>query len=75
MHILLIQTAPVEILIQILIVYLLAGVLFYFFFIGNGMYKLDSSTKGTSVWFKLLIAPASIALWIFLLIKLLKKKA
>ena len=75
MHILLIQTVHIEILVQIISVYLLAGVFFYFFFISNGMYKLDSSTKETSVWFKLLIAPASIVLWVFLLVKLLKKKA
>jgi hypothetical protein len=68
------NTLLAEFFIQFFSVYLLVGVFFHIFFVTIGMKKLDSATLNTSIWFKLLIAPGSIALWPILLYKLLKLK-
>jgi len=71
----LLNTIFLEIAIQALGIYLLAGVFFYLFFIIKGMKILDPSTEKTSIWFKIIIAPASISLWVILLYKLLKRNS
>jgi len=55
-------------------IYLLIGVGFAFFFVIKGASQIDNAAQGISFWTKLLLFPASVALWAFLLPKWLKRK-
>lgn len=54
-------------------IYLCLGVLFGLYFVFAGAKKIDASVSHAPFSFKLIILPASIVLWIYLLFKLLKK--
>ncbi len=47
--------------------YLAAGAVFAAFFFFLGIARVDPATHGSSFFFRLLIAPATIVLWPFLL--------
>lgn len=47
-------------------VYLSGGLLFGLAFVAKGVSQVDSATRGTSVTFRLLILPGTMALWPFL---------
>jgi hypothetical protein len=47
--------------------YLLAGFLFALWFVTSGVNTLDPQARGSGIAFRLLIAPATMALWPLLL--------
>ncbi|MEP7272337.1 MAG: hypothetical protein ABI882_12605 [Acidobacteriota bacterium] len=51
--------------------YFVAGALFAVYFVVAGVERLDKAARGSSIWFRLLILPGSIALWPYLLLRLL----
>jgi hypothetical protein len=55
-----------------LIVYLGCGLFFGGTFITIGVGKVDSATRGSSVLFRLLILPATVAFWPLLVAKWIK---
>ncbi len=55
-------------------VYLIAGALFSVYFATLGVVRLDKAARGTSVAFRLLLLPGAVALWPYLLIRLLRGK-
>ncbi|MCY7411041.1 MAG: hypothetical protein LH473_12280 [Chitinophagales bacterium] len=55
-------------------VYLLTGLLFALFFVFKLVDHFDHQAAGAPFSFQLIILPASILLWIFLLIKIIKNK-
>jgi hypothetical protein len=55
-----------------LTLYLFCGLLFGSAFITIGVGRLDSAARGTSVLFRLLILPATVALWPLLAAKWIK---
>jgi len=55
-----------------LIVYLCCGLFFGGTFITVGVGKVDSAARGTSVLFRLLILPATVAFWPVLLVQWIK---
>ncbi len=63
----------ITIALSALVVYLVLGVLFAIPFLTKWMQTLDPGTRGASIGFKLTILPGVILLWIYLLIKWLKK--
>jgi hypothetical protein len=54
-------------LLIILAVFLLAGVLFVFFFLAKGLQKIDEGVHGSSVGFRIIIIPGCIVFWPVLL--------
>jgi hypothetical protein len=50
-------------------VYLGLGALFGLAFITRGVQRVDAAAEASSIWFRLLILPGSIALWPFLLLR------
>ena len=66
--------AMIGYLLMILLMYLLAGIIFWVMFIWKGMVNIDPNTSGSSLWFKLIILPATAALWPVLLVKWLKSQ-
>lgn len=71
MNLLVLNRAMVEqvVSIKLLILagYLFIGLLFYFWFVvGKRIYKIDDSTNGAPLSFRLLILPGTILLWPFL---------
>jgi hypothetical protein len=61
------------IVIDCLYVYIFCGVCFGLFFVFWGAEKIHHSTKGGGIGLKLLLLPASIMLWPYLLIKIIKQ--
>jgi hypothetical protein len=55
-----------------LMLYLCCGLFFGITFITVGVGQVDSAARGTSVLFRLLILPATVAFWPFLLAKWIK---
>jgi hypothetical protein len=55
-----------------LLLYLSAGLLFGSAFLTAGVGKVDAAARGASVLFRLLILPATVALWPFLAVKWIK---
>jgi len=53
----------VQVLSGFLTLYLACGLLFASAFITIGVVKVDPAARGTSVLFRLLILPATVALW------------
>lgn len=47
--------------------YLAAGVIFAALFFRFGLDRVDKATRGSSMFFRLLIVPATVALWPWLL--------
>lgn len=62
----------ISILLALVAVYLLLGLLFSIFFLWKGLAKVDPATKGSGLFFKLLIFPGMCAFWVFFLLKWLK---
>lgn len=54
--------------------YLVAGVLFAVFFLSNGIKKVDPTTNGSSLGFRIIILPGIIVLWPVLLHQWMKIK-
>jgi uncharacterized membrane protein YphA (DoxX/SURF4 family) len=54
--------------------YLIAGLLFAIYFAASGVVKLDKAARGTSVFFRSLIVPGALALWPYLLRRLIGGK-
>lgn len=54
--------------------YLVAGVLFAVFFLSKGIQKVDPTTKGSSLGFRIIILPGIVVLWPVLLQKWMKIK-
>jgi hypothetical protein len=50
-------------ILTVVAVYLLAGLLFGVAFLAVGVSRIDPAARGTSVRFRLLILPGTIALW------------
>ena len=50
-------------------IYLIIGFVFAIFFVWKGAAKMDHNVVDTSIWFRLLIFPGSIAFWPILLKK------
>ena len=63
----------VLILIQLAGLYLMVGFLFSLYFIWKKLPEFDASTEQTSIGFKLLLLPGMTFLWIFFLLKWIKK--
>jgi hypothetical protein len=55
-----------------LLLYLACGLLFGSTFITTGVGSVDPAARGTSVFFRLLILPATVAFWPFLAAKWIK---
>jgi len=53
-------------------IYLLCGLAFGLIFVNLGASRIDPAARGTSLVFRLLILPGSVALWPFLAIRWLK---
>jgi len=53
-------------------VYLLLGILFTTFFLFKGMNVVDPNTKGSSLFFKLLLVPGMMVFWVYFLRKWIK---
>ncbi len=51
------------------LVYLLAGAMFAVFFLGKGIEKVDTASRGSGFGFRLILLPGTIALWPLLLNK------
>jgi hypothetical protein len=64
----------ISILLYLLGFYLLIGIVFAVYFVFKGVTQLDAETKGSNLVFRLLIFPASVALWLPLWLKLRKAK-
>jgi len=56
-------------------VYFFLGFLFGLYFVFAGVSKIDSSVKDSTIGFRLIILPGSIALWPFLVKKLIDSKS
>ncbi len=61
-----------ELAVNIFLGYLAVGLLCAVLFVLRGVTRMDPVTKGSSVWFRLLILPGSVLLWPVLLTKWLK---
>lgn len=57
----------------ILSLYLILGGLFAIFFLSKAIYKMDSLVKSSSIAFRLILIPASVLLWPYLLLKIFKR--
>lgn len=58
-----------SLLLLLALIYVIAGIVFAIAFVAKGVNTVDKSSHGTSVGFKLLIFPGSVALWPILLSK------
>ena len=58
-----------EWIVAVAVGYAAVGLLFGLAFVGIGVTRLDPAARGSSVAFRLLILPGSVALWPFLLWK------
>jgi hypothetical protein len=56
-------------------IYVVAGMVFATWFVIAGAERLDPAVKGSGAGFRLLIAPASAALWPVLLVRSLRRHA
>jgi len=54
--------------------YMLIGIVFAVYFVSKGVTQLDPDAKGSTIMFRLLIFPGSVALWLPLWLKLRKAK-
>ncbi len=52
-----------EVILNVLGLYLALGLVFAGVFHGAGLKKLDSAVEGAGIWFRLLITPGLVALW------------
>jgi hypothetical protein len=50
-------------------VFILAGMLFVFFFLARGLQKIDAGIHGSSIGFRIIIIPGCIVFWPVLLRK------
>jgi len=66
-------TTIVDIFLWALLLYIVMGVAFSFFFYLKGARKLDENTANTPWHFKLIIFPGVVLFWIALFAKLLRK--
>lgn len=64
----------ITILLNIVAIYVLIGFLFALFFITKGVTLIDKGAKDTSIGFRLLILPGSVALWPVLLKNYLEQR-
>ncbi len=53
--------------------YVLLGLLFAVYFVWKGVSKLDPTAQGAPIGFRMLIAPAAVALWPWLLKKIVSQ--
>lgn len=65
----------ISILLYLLSIYVLIGIVFAIYFVTKGAARLDADTKGSTIMFRLLIFPGSVALWLPLLLRLKKVKS
>jgi len=56
------------------VIYLALGIFFAIYFVFFGVAKIDSVTKGSSIGFRTLIIPGSVALWPLLAYKLFRHR-
>jgi len=68
------MSVAVEIIFSIVALYFVAGILFAIFFLTKGIQKVDPSTNGSGLGFRLIIIPGVITLWPVLLMKWKKAK-
>lgn len=64
----------IQLLVYAVLIYLIIGVLFSFFFYHKGMSKIDEIATGSTIGFKLIAFPGIVVFWPFLLGKWLKQK-
>jgi len=57
----------VTIILIIIAIFLLAGMLFVFFFLARGLQKIDEGAHGSSIGFRIIIIPGCIVFWPVLL--------
>src|SRR3954466_1532669 len=62
----------VTILLIMLAVFILAGILFVFFFLASGLQKIDEGVHASSIGFRIIIIPGCIVFWPVLLHKWLQ---
>ena len=62
----------ISLFLYLLGIYCLIGIVFAIYFVSKGVTQLDPDTKGSTRMFRLLIFPASVALWLPLWLKLRK---
>jgi hypothetical protein len=62
------------IVIYLLYAYIAAGLLFGFYFVFAGAARIHHDTKSGGLWLKLLLLPASVMLWPYLLTRVIKRK-
>ncbi len=55
--------ALVTVFFILLLVYLICGVVFTFFFLARGLQKVDEDVPGSSWGFRIIIIPGCIVLW------------
>ena len=55
-------------------IYVIAGLVFAILFAFRWVNKFDEEANGAPLMFRLLIIPASIALWIYLIMRIREKK-
>jgi hypothetical protein len=67
------MATTITILIYLFQLYLVIGLAFALVFVFGMVHQLDTGAKGTSIWFRLIIIPGSIALWPVLLLKWIKR--
>lgn len=61
-----------SILFLIALLYLVAGLVFYFPFVSKGMKKIDDAVPGSTWGFRLIILPGVVVLWPVMLRKWMK---
>lgn len=64
----------IDFLLQVTLIYLLAGLAFGIYFIFFGAAIIVDEIKGTNIKFKLLILPGSMVLWPYLIFRIVKTK-
>lgn len=65
----------IAVLLLVIGVYFMLGLFFSAAFLTKGIAKVDASTHGASIGFKLLLVPGCTALWPVLLMKWLKSRS
>lgn len=64
----------IDTILDLMALYLIAGVLFSIYFYVKGSAQIDEGTKDTPWHFKLIIFPGVVLLWVALLTKLMRKQ-
>lgn len=66
--------SPIAIILLVLTIHLGVGLLWAPWFLARGIARLDPAARGSSIAFRLLIAPGVVALWPVLLVRLARAR-